>query len=123
MDEVLEINIEALDKQIHEYWLENIYMSYALDCVDSGIIESMDALVKRPVSNAKLLTNRYRRYRESFAFNNLEEKEDLKFFEEAIRRLKEMWEQIKSVSKLEGRDDGEERLKHNANGVWLAVID
>ena len=107
MDEVLDINsdtpldIEALDKQIHEYWLENVYMSYALDCIDYGIIESVDALVKRPVSNAKLLTQRYRRYK----CKNLEEKDDLKFFEEAIRGIKEMWEQIKSVSKLEGRDE------------------
>ena len=48
---------------------------------------------------------------ENFVCKNLEYEDDLKFFEEAIRRLKEMWEQIKSVSKLEGRDDGEERLK------------
>ena len=64
------------------------------------IIESIDVLVKRSVSNAKLLTNRYRRYK----CKNLEEKEDLKFFEEAIRGIKEMWEQVKS----EGRDDGKE---------------
>ena len=95
-ESALEINIEALDKQIHDYWLENIYMSYALDCVDYGIIESIDALVKRPVSNAKLLTQRYRKYRESFLFNNLEEKEDLKWFEEAIREIKEMWMMVKS---------------------------
>ena len=109
MDEVLpldtpvelRLDIEALDKQIHDYWLENFYMSYALDCVDYGIIESIDALVKRPVSNAKLLTQRYRRYK----CKNLEEKDDLKFFEEAIRGIKEMWEQIKSVSKLVGRDE------------------
>ena len=86
------LDIEALDKQIHEYWIENVYMSYALDCIDCGIIESVDALVKRPVSNAKLLTQRYRRYK----CKNLEEKDDLKFFEEAIRGIKEMWEQIKS---------------------------
>ena len=86
------LDIEALDKQIHEYWLENVYMSYALDCVDLGIIESIDALVKRPITNAKLLTQRYRRYK----CKNLEYEDDLKFFEEAIRRLKEMWEQIKS---------------------------
>ena len=94
----LRLDIEALDKQIHDYWLENFYMRYALDCIDHGIIESIDALVKRPVSNAKLLTQRYRRYK----CKNLEEKDDLKFFEEAIRGIKEMWEQIKS----EGRDDG-----------------
>ena len=86
------LDIEALDKQIHEYWLENVYMSYALDCVDCGVIESVDALVKRPVSNAKLLTQRYRRYK----CKNLEEKDDLKWFEEAIRGIKEMWEQIKN---------------------------
>ena len=101
MDEVLPcelpLDIEALDKQIHEYWLENVYMSYALDCVDSGVIESVDALVKRPVSNAKLLTGRYRKYK----YKNLEEKDDLKWFEEAIRRLKEMWEQIKTQVKSE----------------------
>ena len=90
------LDIEALDKQIHDYWLENVYMTYALDCVDLGIIESIDALVKRPVSNAKLLTQRYRRYRESFAFNNLEYKDDLKWFEEAIREIKEMWMMVKS---------------------------
>ena len=86
------LDIEALDKQIHDYWLENVYMSYALDCVDYRIIESIDALVKRSVSNAKLLTQRYRRYK----CKNLEEKDDLKFFEEAIRGIKEMWEQIKN---------------------------
>ena len=94
------LDIEALDKQIHNYWLENFYMSYALDCIDYGIIESVDALVKRPVSNAKLLTQRYRRYK----CKNLEEKDDLKFFEEAIRKLKEMWEQIKSETKSEERE-------------------
>ena len=91
------LDIEALDKQIHDYWLENVYMSYALDCIDYGIIESVDVLVKRPVSNAKLLTQRYRRYK----CKNLEEKDDLKFFEKAIRGIKKMWEQIKS----EGKDD------------------
>ena len=95
------LDIEALDKQIHDYWLENFYMSYALDCIDYGIIESVDALVKCPISNAKLLTQRYRRYK----CKNLEEKDDLKFFEEAIRGIKEMWEQIKS----EGRDDDVEK--------------
>ena len=84
------LDIEALDKQIHDYWLENFYMSYALDCIDYGIIESVDALIKRPVN--KLLTQRYRRY----ICKNLEEKDDLKFFEEAIRGIKEMWEQIKN---------------------------
>ena len=100
MDEVLDIdiNIEALDKQIHEYWLENVYMNYALDCVDAGVIESIDALVKRPITNAKLLTQRYRRY----ICKNLEEKDDLKWFEEAIRGIKEMWMMVKS----EGKDDG-----------------
>ena len=92
------LDIEALDKQIHEYWLENVYMSYALDCIDCGVIESVDTLVKRPVSNAKLLTQRYRRYK----CKNLEEKDDLKFFEEAIRGIKEMWIEVKN----EGAKDG-----------------
>ena len=94
----IDFEIEDLHKQIHEYWKEKVYMTYALDCVDYGIIESIDALVKRPVSNAKLLTQRYRRYK----CKNLEEKDDLKFFEEAIRKLKEMWIEVKN----EGAKDG-----------------
>ena len=99
----IDFEIEDLHKQIHEFWKEKVYMTYTLDCVDRGVIESVDELVKRPKTNAKILTERYRKYRQSFAFNNLTYKEDLKWFEEAIARIKEMWDEVKNEGKDEGK--------------------
>ena len=93
----IDFEIEDLHKQIHQYWKEKVYMTYTLDCVDRGVIESVDELVKRPKTNAKILTEYYRKYERDY----LPYDTDLKWFEEAIRGIKEIWEQVKDETVIE----------------------
>ena len=93
----IDFEIEDLHKQIHQYWKEKVYMTYTLDCVDRGVIESVDELVKRPKTSAKILTERYRKYERDY----LPYDTDLKWFEEAIRGIKEIWEKVNNEGRSE----------------------